>query len=99
MKEPRCTVCNHPRCDEIDRMLAAGTPSMRNIGQNFGLTVWALRRHARRHLPETLSKAARLAEIARADDLVPRLEKAVNVAEEVMVEAREMGTAEGTVSA
>ena len=80
-------------------MLAAGTPSMRNIGQNFGLTVWALRRHARRHLPETLSKAARLAEIARADDLVPRLEKAVNVAEEVMVEAREMGTAEGTVSA
>lgn len=83
----RCTVCAHPRRDEIDRELAAETRSKRGIARHFGLDDASVERHVRHHLPETLSKAARMKEIARADDLVPRMEKLVEVCERVMNEA------------
>ena len=86
----RCTVCAHPRRDEIDQELAAETRSKRGIARHFGLDDASVERHVRHHLPETLSKAARMKEIARADDLVPRMEKLVEVGERVMNEALAM---------
>ena len=69
----RCTVCDSPKRDEVDRALVAGA-SFRDIaGQCPGLTKSAVARHAAEHLREALAKAEGAKEPARADDLLPEM--------------------------
>ena len=69
----RCTVCDSPKRDEVDRALVAGA-SFRDISGQFPcLTKSAVARHAAEHLPEAQAKAEGAKEVARADDLLGQM--------------------------
>lgn len=46
----KCAVCAHPRCDEVDRELAATTEPKRRLAAQFGLSPAAVVRHVKRHI-------------------------------------------------
>jgi len=66
-----CTVCPHPRRDEIDRRLLDGA-SLRNIAKQFSVSSASLFRH-NKHISKTLSHARQEADILRADGLMEHL--------------------------
>ena len=67
----KCTVCAHPKREEIDQAIVDGVP-YRAIACRYGVGREAVRRHALHHLPRTLAKAHEAKEVARADDLLAR---------------------------
>ncbi len=69
----RCTVCTHPKRDEIDRALIAGEP-YRDIARRYGLSKDALRRH-REHIPKELARSREAEEVARADELLGQVQE------------------------
>ena len=74
-----CTVCAHSRCAAIHWRLFQQVPR-RAIAREFGLSEASVRRHARRHLPESYRRLmARAPEVATAFlELLPsRLERVV----------------------
>jgi hypothetical protein len=64
-----CTLCKHPRRNDIDRALLAGD-SFRHIAAQYGTSTGALQRHKADHLPKTLLKAQAAQEVVRADTLL-----------------------------
>ncbi len=64
-----CTVCVHPRREEIDRALVAGA-SNRSVASLYDVSEAAVRRHKGNHVPATLAKAEEAKEASRADDLL-----------------------------
>ncbi len=68
-----CTVCVHPERHAINVALVQREPHCA-ISRVFGVGRDALRRHAKKHLPELLLKAKDAVEVAEADDLLSRLE-------------------------
>jgi len=70
-----CTVCLHPERSDIDALLVAGTPSLRNIAERFGISATALHRHKQDHLPQELVRAQDAQEIASAGDLLAEVQK------------------------
>lgn len=75
-----CSVCLHEKRDEIDQELIKGT-SYRNIMKQYGLSLGAVSRHYRNHLPESLTKAHAVKEVASADKLLARIEDLTTEAE------------------
>lgn len=73
MAAPRCQVCLSAERTRIDAALVAGT-TFAALSRAYGLSEDALARHAARHLPLALVKSQRAAEVARADDLLARIE-------------------------
>ena len=73
---PYCQTCRHDSRAAIDRALVEGTPAA-EVARLYGLPPRSVQRHAKDHLPETLTKAAAAKEAARADDLLSRLEQVV----------------------
>ncbi|HWQ64835.1 MAG TPA: hypothetical protein VN429_10500 [Methanospirillum sp.] len=63
-----CTVCAHPACNEINKLLVNGS-SNRSIVAQYGLSLGAVQRH-RSHIPETISEAKFVAEVAKSNDLL-----------------------------
>jgi len=66
----RCTVCNHPEREGIDKALVAGDSSNCSLASLFGVSEAAIRRHKAAHLSTVLVKAQEAADMARADDLL-----------------------------
>ena len=66
----RCTVCDHEKHAEINRVLVADDAGYRNIAKRFQLSLASVYRHACEHLPERLAKAQKAREIADADSLL-----------------------------
>ncbi len=64
-----CTICSHDERHSINVALVQRT-AYRNIAQGYGVSQYALMRHAREHLPKLLVKSSRAVEVARADDLL-----------------------------
>lgn len=69
----RCTICDHPERQAIDRQLVAGESANRRIAAQYGVTEASLRRHKAEHLTATLLKAQEAAEVAHADDLLDKV--------------------------
>lgn len=67
-----CTVCTHPKRDEIDAALVAQEP-IRDIAGRTGTTKSALDRH-RQHVASGLVKAKEAKEKARADSLLDAIQ-------------------------
>lgn len=86
-----CTICNHPEHGAINGALVAGE-AFRNIARRFGTSPAALYRHKKTDLPETLVKAARIAEVAQADTLLDRLKLLHRETAAILKEARTEGT-------
>jgi len=92
----RCTVCTHPKRDEIDKAIVAGA-SYRDVAGQFGLSKSAVERHhTNGHLPAALVEAQKAAKVARADDLLAEVrglkDKAVTILEKAE-KAGKLGTA------
>ncbi len=64
-----CTVCEHPKREEIDRALVGETSNL-SVSSLFGVSESAVRRHKGNHVPATLAKAEEAKEASRADDLL-----------------------------
>src|SRR3712207_9430279 len=67
-----CTLCEHPRREEIDRALV-GDSSNLSISSLFGVSESAVRRHKANHLPAKLVMAQAAEEVAQADDLLEQV--------------------------
>ena len=68
-----CSVCSHPKRDEIDQALVRGEP-IRAIARRFGLSKDSIRRHAQNHLPAKLAKATEAQEVAEANALLTQVQ-------------------------
>jgi hypothetical protein len=85
-----CTVCRHERLDDVDRALISGVPHVA-LSKRYGLSVFALSRHAKAHLPETLALAHDAAEVSRADDLLNLILEQRDTARRVAKKAEKAG--------
>ncbi len=54
----RCSICDHPQRQEIDRELVSGSFSFRTVSDRNGVSKTALLRHKASHLPGSLTRAA-----------------------------------------
>lgn len=68
----KCTVCEHPERDAIDRALVAGR-RLRGIARTSALSEDALFRHKADHLPSHLAKAEDAREVTQAGSLLDHL--------------------------
>jgi len=68
----RCTVCDHPQRQRIDKAVVSGGP-YRSVAKRFGLSESAVYRHKTEHLPAHLLKAREVEEAAQADDLLEQV--------------------------
>lgn len=70
---PRCSVCDHDKRAEIDRLLLGSATSLRDIARQFDLSKDAVQRHKENHLPVRLVKSQQAAEQLEADSLLDKL--------------------------
>jgi hypothetical protein len=68
-----CTVCEHPRRDEVDRALVGGA-SNRSVASLYDVSEAAMRRHKANHLPAKLVMAQAAEEVAQADNLLSQVQ-------------------------
>jgi len=73
-KGSRCTVCQHPKVNEINGLLVRNAASFRDMGRQFELKKDALYRHRCEHLPERLAKSSQMREMIATNDLVGQLQ-------------------------
>ena len=64
-----CTICSHCGREAIEIALVRREP-YRNIAERFSVSLGALSRHTKEHLPALLAKAHDAKEASRADDLL-----------------------------
>jgi len=85
-----CTVCTHPQIDAINKALAAGE-SHQSVADRFGLAASSVGRHKRKHLPAEIAKAAKVEEVAAADNLLQFLTGLQEEAAEVAGKGKRRG--------
>ncbi len=68
-----CTICVHPERQAIDQALVNGQ-IFRTIAHQWSVSLDALKRHKRDHLPQALAQAHQAAQAAHGDDLLSRIE-------------------------
>ena len=68
-----CTICRHPARDAINASLVGGIGTYRGLGALYGVSTAALHRHRADHLPEVLTRARSLDEIATAESLADQV--------------------------
>ncbi|MDI7277775.1 MAG: hypothetical protein QME94_17485 [Anaerolineae bacterium] len=66
----RCTICSHGSRIEIEEALLKGEQSFRTIAHRWCVSVDALKRHKKDHLPAAMTVAKAAQQVARADDLL-----------------------------
>lgn len=71
----KCSICEHPQRQEIDRLLVNNEPLSRIVSLFPVLTKSALHRHGRKHLPETLSRAREAEVVANSDVIMAELKR------------------------
>jgi hypothetical protein len=86
-----CTVCASAQREEINTALIS-TESIRAIANRFSLTASALQRHKAKHLPASLVKAAAVAEVVEAGNLLDRLKALNRETAAILQEARAAGS-------
>ncbi len=93
-----CTVCAHPKRDEIDRALVGGEPN-RRIAARCDVTERAVRNHKAGHLPAKLVVAEKASEVARADALLEQVQDLQRRAHAILDKAEEAGELRVALSA
>ena len=87
----KCTICEHPQVDEINRRLIDGKEPNTRIAALFGVTESSLRRHKAEHLPAVLSKAKEAQEITQGDNLLSQVQFLQSKALSILKQAEEAG--------
>lgn len=86
----RCTACDHPQREEIDKQLVCGE-SYRKIADQFSLSFGSIARHKESHIPEALVKAQDAGEVAQGDALLAQVKALQTEAQAILGEARAAG--------
>ena len=68
-----CTVCSHPKREEIDRALVGGESAAEISGRYRTVGERAVRRHRSNHLLAKLVMAEKVAEVVEADNLLDQV--------------------------
>jgi hypothetical protein len=85
----KCTICSHPKRNEIDKSLAVDGAVLRAIAVQFRVSKDSLKRHMDNgHIAEKIQKATHVQEIKEADDLLSQIMNAKNEIREIRKEAR-----------
>ncbi len=93
-----CSICTHPRREEIDKAIVAGVP-FRKIAQDFGVSRSSVDRHQKNgHIPEELAKATKAKEVAQADTLLAQVTKLKERANKILDTAEKEGTREACMA-
>jgi hypothetical protein len=95
----RCTVCDHPENEEINRALVAGESTAKISGRYRTIDERALRRHRANHLPAKLVMAEKAQEVAQADDLLDQVRDLQERALAILGKAEEAGELRTALSA
>ncbi len=93
-----CTVCVHPRREEIDRALVAGA-SNRSVASLYDVSEAAVRRHKANHLPARMVMAEKATEAAEADNLLDQAGDLQRRALAILDRAEEAGELRTALSA
>ena len=94
-----CTVCAHPRREEIDRALVEGVSTAEISGRYRTVGERAVRRHRSNHLPAKLVMAEKAAEVAEADNLLDQVGDLQRRALAILDRAEEVGELRTALSA
>ena len=86
----KCTVCEHEKVEEINRLLLEGV-SLRDIAGQYSISKTALHRHKKDHLPAKLVKAREAREIAKADSLLDQVTELRDKALSILTKAEKAG--------
>src|SRR2546425_8341885 len=65
----KCTICSHPRKNEIDAAIAEGKVSYRSIAAQTGLALSSVVRHAKSHFTKRLAGAFQKLDREQAEPL------------------------------
>ena len=84
----RCTVCEHPDREAIDRALV-GDASNRSVASLYDVSEAAVRRHKSNHLPARLVMAAQAEEVAEADNLLGQVRDLQQSTLDILAEAEQ----------
>ena len=79
----KCSVCEHPKRKEIDRLLVAGELSQSKIADKYGLNKQAVGRHKRGHLTAQISEAVQDERFNESIDHITRLNGLIEKSEGV----------------
>jgi hypothetical protein len=86
----KCSICTHPKRNEIDKSLAADGAILRAISQQFHVSKDSLRRHMDNgHIAEKIAKATHLQEIHEADSLLTQMQRVKDETWVIHKESRE----------
>ena len=86
----KCTVCEHEKVEEINRLLLEGV-SLRDLAGRYSVSKTALHRHKESHLPAELTKAREAREIAKADSLLDQVTELRDKALSILDKAEQAG--------
>jgi hypothetical protein len=68
----RCSTCAHAKRNDIDRLLATGTPAAQ-VAEQFGLNARSVQWHANDHLPQLVTQAVKSEQKDVAFDVMAEL--------------------------
>ena len=86
----KCTICEHPQVDEINKALLKGV-SLRNIAKQYFVSAASLHRHKEGHLPAKLVKAREAQEVTKADSLLDQVIELRDKALSILAKAERAG--------
>lgn len=102
----QCTVCKHPKRQEIDELLVLGDPetgkklSLGEIAKRYGLSKSAVQRHKiNGHIAYQVAKAQEAKEIAEADTLLDQVLKLQERAGKILKTAEDKNDVRGACAA
>ena len=94
-----CTVCAHPKREQIDLALVEGVSAAEISGRYRTVGERAVRRHRSNHLPAKLVMAEKAAEVAEADTLLDQVKGLQARAYALLDKAEEAGELRTALSA
>ncbi len=93
----RCTVCAHPQREEIDRAIARGE-SYRGIAQRYSVSVTAIYRHAKAHLPQPVQAAVQAEMVEHGASILSQVRELNQKARQLLDEAASRGRYAGAAA-
>ncbi len=86
----KCTVCEHEKVEEINRLLLKGVP-LRDLAGRYSVSKTALHRHKKSHLPAELTKAREAQDVTKADSLLDQVTELRDKALSILDKAEQAG--------
>jgi len=86
----KCSICEHEKVEEINRLLLAGVP-LRDLAGRYSVSKTALHRHKESHLPAELTKAREAQDVTKADSLLDQVIELRNKALSILAKAERAG--------